>query len=380
MTTPAAVSSNPSQPLRSVYTPSLPALLQQAGVSVLITTFKVNKLVIVRVDQQGMLNTHFCDFMKPMGLALNGDRLAVGTYRDISEFHNVPAVAAKADRTGKVDACFLPRTVYHTGSIQVHEMGWAGEELWFVNTLFSCLCVRHPAYSFVARWRPPFITALAAEDRCHLNAVGVRDGQPRYATALAATDTPSGWREHKKDGGVLIDIQRNEVLLRGLSMPHSPRWYQGKLWLLNSGDGGFGFVDEKSGRYENVTTLPGFTRGLDFFGNLAFIGMSQVRETATFSGIAIAARPERMCGMFVVDITTGQPVAFMQFKDAVQEVFAVQVLPGIRFPDIINDNEELLAGSYVALEEYQETAPGADRLYVEGVTEPARTRRVFTIG
>lgn len=338
------------QPLRSVHTANLPALLQQAGLSVLVSTYKTGKLVVVRAGQGG-LNTHFRDFLKPMGMALSGNRLAIGTYREIWEFHNLPTISAKVDPSRKVDACFLPRSVHHTGDIQVHEMAWAGKELWFVNTLFSCLCTRHADFSFVARWRPPFISALAAEDRCHLNAIGLRDGQPRYATALAATDTPAGWREQKKEGGVLIDIQHNEVLLRGLSMPHSPRWHQGRLWLLNSGDGGFGFVDEKTGRYESVATLPGFTRGLDFFGNLAFIGLSQVRESATFSGIAIAQRAERHCGMWVVEITSGKTIAFLQFEDAVQEIFGIQVLPGMRYPDLINDQEELLASTYVVHDE-----------------------------
>ena len=158
---------------------------------------------------------------------------------------------------------------------------------------------------------------------------------PRYVTALAATDTPQGWREHKKDGGVLAgSAQRRRDRRRGLSMPHSPRWYRDRLWLLESGTGGLGVVDRAAGRYEVVAELPGFTRGLDFYGNLAFVGLSQVRESAVFSGIPIAERAlaERNCGVWVVDVHTGQTVAFLRFEDAVQEVFAVQVLPGLRCP------------------------------------------------
>src|SRR5262249_54292557 len=153
---------------------------------------------------------------------------------------------------------------------------------------------------------------------------------PRYVTALAAADTPQGWREHKKDGGVLLDVPSGEVVVGGLSMPHSPRWYHDRLWVLESGKGGLGVVDTEAGRYQGVAELPGFTRGLDFYGNLAFIGLSQVRESAVFSGIPIANRAlaERNCGVWVVDIRTGQTVAFLRFADAVQEVFAVQVLPG----------------------------------------------------
>jgi uncharacterized protein (TIGR03032 family) len=227
-----------------------------------------------------------------------------------------------------------------------------GPELWFVNTRFSCLCTRAMPYSFVPRWRPKFVSAIAPEDRCHLNGLGVRDGAVRYATALGATDAQGGWRERKRDGGVLIDVAADEIVAEGLSMPHSPRWYAGKLWVLNSGAGGLGTVDPATGRYEEVASLPGFTRGLDFVGPLAFVGLSQVRESAVFSGIAIAERPveERCCGVWVVNIQSGRVIAYVKFEDALQEIFAVQAVP-FRRPDVLNDDATRLAESFVLPDE-----------------------------
>ncbi|MFM7131148.1 MAG: TIGR03032 family protein, partial [bacterium] len=221
-------------------------------------------------------------------------------------------------------------------------------ELIFVNTRFSCLCRREMPYSFVPVWRPRFISAIAPEDRCHLNGMGVRDNRPRYVTALGETDTAAGWRENKKDGGILIDIETNEVISRGLSMPHSPRWYNDRLWVLNSGFGSFGVIEPVSGKYVEVARLPGFTRGLDFYGNLAFIGLSQVRESATFSGIEIASRPveERSCGIWVVDINTGGIIGMVKFGDALQEIFAVQVIPRKRAA-LVTDSQRILADSFV---------------------------------
>jgi uncharacterized protein (TIGR03032 family) len=238
-------------------------------------------------------------------------------------------------------------------------MAWGGEGLWFVNTRFSCLCTLDRTHSFVPRWRPPFITELAPEDRCHLNGLCVVQGRPAFVTALGETDAPGGWRARKKDGGVLMEVETGRVLLRGLSMPHSPRWHNGKLWLLESGTGGLGFVDPGSLRYQRVAELPGFTRGLDFVGDLAFVGLSQVRESAVFSGVPIAERPveERCCGVWVVDTTTGETVAFVKFEEAVQEVFAVQLLPGVRFPDLINDDHTLIADSFVLPDEALGAAP-----------------------
>jgi uncharacterized protein (TIGR03032 family) len=332
----------------------------------LVTTYQAGRLVVLRADGD-VLNTHFRTFPKPMGLAVHGGRLAIGAAFDIGEYHNVPAVARKLEPASKHDACFLPRLAYVTGDIQIHEMAWAGDELWFVNTLFSCLAVRSATCSFRPVWWPPWVTALAPEDRCHLNGLGLRDGRPRYVTALGETDTPGGWRANKKDGGLLLDLENNEIILRGLSMPHSPRWHNGRLWLLESGTGTIGYVDEAAQRYQPIAELPGFTRGLDFYDRLAFVGLSQVRETAVFSGIPITERPqERTCGVWVLDVQTGETVGFVRFEDGgVQEIFAVQVLPGMHFPELINDNVELLAGSFVLPDEALAEVP-------EGLHSPAR--------
>jgi uncharacterized protein (TIGR03032 family) len=189
---------------------------------------------------------------------------------------------------------------------------------------------------------------LAAEDRCHLNGLGVRDGRVRYVTCLGQTDTAAGWRANKVRGGCLLDVPSGRVLAQGLSMPHSPRWHHRRLWLLESGDGSLAVVDERRGRWEAVARLPGFTRGLDFYGGVAFVGLSQVRESAVFSGLPITERPqERVCGVWAVEVATGQTLAFLQFQAGVQEVFAVQVLPGVRFPELLTDDPAVIGNSFL---------------------------------
>jgi uncharacterized protein (TIGR03032 family) len=176
----------------------------------------------------------------------------------------------------------------------------------------------------------------------------LRDGEIRYMTALGATDNPGGWRETKRTGGILMDLTSNEIILGGLSMPHSPRWHHGKLWLLESGNGGVGIVDERTGRYQEVCRLPGFTRGLDFVGPYAFVGLSQVRETAVFSGIAIAEMPEneRCCGVWAMDTRTGAIAGFVKFTAGVQELFAVQALASLHWPEILNEGQKQISDTY----------------------------------
>lgn len=341
-------------PLRSVHTSNLPQMFEQGNFSLLVTTYQAGKLVVLRNDK-GVLNTHFRNFHKPMGLAVEGGKLAIGCNIDIWEFHNVPAVCQKLDEAEenkqaafKHDACFLPRRSHTTGDVQIHEMAWVDGELWFANTAFSCLSTRSDVNSFEPRWRPSFVKELVPGDYCHLNGLAMRDGHVRYVTALGETNEPGGWRENKRDGGLLIDVDANEIITRGLSMPHSPRWYRDQLWILESGNGGIGTIDLATGQYREVAQLPGFTRGLSFLGPLAFIGLSQVRESAVFSGIPLVERlEERTCGVWVVNIETGETVAFCRFEDAVQEIFAVEVLGGCRFPDLVNHDAELIGRSYV---------------------------------
>ena len=333
-------------PLRSVYTQTFPEFLNQLGSSLLVSTYQTGKLICARHDA-GQLNTHFRDFPRPMGLAVAPGRIAIGTRAEVLDYRNFPAVAPKIEPQGKHDACYLPRNKHFTGDIRIHEIEFAQGELWMVATNFSCLATLDAEHSFVPRWKPPFISQLASEDRCHLNGLCVIDDEPRYVTALGETDVAGGWRENKASGGVLIDIESGETVLRGLSMPHSPRWYDDRMWVLESGKGTISVVDLETGTVETVAELPGFTRGLFFAGGLAFIGLSQVRETATFGGLPLMDRlDERLCGVWAVNPQTGQIAGFLRFEELVQEVFEVKLLPGIRFPEIAEEASDASTNSF----------------------------------
>lgn len=336
-------------PLHAVHTTNLVPLFEQLGRALLITTYQAGRLVVLRV-KDGALNTHHRMFSRPMGLDANAKAFAMGTKQDVLFFENVPALVPRVEPPGAYDACFVPRRSHTTGFVDIHEMAFDGQDdLWLVNTRFCCLCTLEAGYSFVPRWRPRFVSALAPEDRCHLNGLAMVGDLPRYVTALGETDTPGGWRANKKDGGILIDVPSDEIVCHGLSMPHSPRWYRDQLWVLESGKGSIGRVDLASGRVETVCEMPGFTRGLDFVGPYAFIGLSQVRESAVFSGIPLTERAqERNCGVWIVNIETGRQVGFVRFEGQVQEIFAVKALPpGMRCPEVLEPSDKLVETCYV---------------------------------
>ncbi|MEO7432992.1 MAG: TIGR03032 family protein [Dokdonella sp.] len=347
--------------LGSVHTTNFPDLLRQLGGCLVVSTYQAGKLVILRPDG-ATINTHFRTFNRPMGMAADGERLALGAAMEIAEFRNMPAVAKRLSDPPRHDAVYMARRGHITGAIDIHEMAWDKHgDLWFVNTLFSCLCTLDTKSSFVPRWRPRCVTHYAPEDRCHLNGLAMRDGRPRYLTALGESNKPQGWRENKRNGGVLFDMATDSVIARGLSMPHSPRWHDGRLWVLESGRGALVTIDPKTGAKTDVARVPGFARGLDFLGPVAFIGLSQLRETNAFTEIEITEdNTDRQSGVWAVHIGTGNTIGLLKFTGGVQEIFAVQALAGILFPEIIHEGE-FLASAYAlpdeALREVGFTAP-----------------------
>lgn len=326
-------------------TDSFRELLTLGKCNLLVTTYQAGQVVMVRPQPQGV-NTHFMAFDRPMGIAKRNNEIAIGGVASVTTFRNLAAVGPKVGQGDQVDACYLPRKKHITGAIDIHEMGYDKfDKLWFINTKMSCLATLDQDHSFKPEWRPPFISSYDLTDRCHLNGLGFRDGVPRYVSMLGASDEPGGWRKNKISGGQIMDITTNEVLVKGLCMPHSPRWYNNALWFLSSGSGQL--MRMETGKSpEVVAELPGFARGLDFIDRYAIIGLSQIRESATFAGLPLTKRvEERESGVWVVDTTNGQIVAFLVFTGNVQEVFEIKVLPH-HFAAIIDEHSPFLAQSY----------------------------------
>jgi uncharacterized protein (TIGR03032 family) len=310
----------------------------EAGGSLAVTTYQAGKVAMIGWDgrQVTLLMRHFD---KPLGLAVEGNRIALASRHDLWIFANAPLLAPEylEDQPGRYDALYLPRVTFHTGDLHTHDVVFQGDDLLLVNTRFSCLARLSHDYSFTPVWRPKFVTDLVPEDRCHLNGVVVLEGRPKYVTALGTTDTAGAWRENKAAGGVLIDVETDEIVCDGLSMPHSPRWYQDRLWVLNSGTGELLIVDVSSGRTTPVCGLPGYLRGLCFVGPYALIGLSKIREKHIFGGLPIQKRYDKLlCGVAVVDLRIGAGVGMFEFTQGCEELYDVRFLPGVRRPMILN--------------------------------------------
>ncbi|MBE9129181.1 MULTISPECIES: TIGR03032 family protein [unclassified Coleofasciculus] len=309
--------------------------LAEQNLSLAFTTYQAGKVFFIGLQPTGQLSIFERTFERSMGLCVKGSTLYLSSLYQLWRFENVLELGQVHNG---YDCLFVPQVGYITGDLDVHDVAVDdSHKVIFVNTLFGCLATVSEQYSFIPLWQPPFISKLAAEDRCHLNGLAMRSGQPGYVTAVSQSDVADGWRDKRRDGGCVVDVGTNEVIVTGLSMPHSPRLYRDKLWLLNSGTGEFGFVDLSRGEFESVAFCPGYLRGLAFSGDFAIVGLSKPRENKTFSGLVLSERlqskqAEPRCGLLVIDLRSGDIVHWLRIEGIVTELYDVAVLPGVRRP------------------------------------------------
>jgi uncharacterized protein (TIGR03032 family) len=314
---------------------------QQASLA--FTTYEVGKIFMLGSSPEGKLAISERTFNRAMGLGGDTQTLWMSALYQVWRFENALLAGQSYQHYDRV---FIPQMAYTTGDLDIHDitMGPEGKPV-FVNTLFSCIATVSDTHSFKMIWKPSFISKLAPEDRCHLNGMATENGEPRYVTAVSPSDASDGWRDYRKNGGVVIDVPSNEVICKGLSMPHSPRLYRGNLWMLEAGTGYLGTIDREKGTFERVTFCPGFVRGLSFVGNYAIVGISKIRENRTFSGLDLEenlahARVEPRCGLQIINLETGDTEHWVRVEGIVNELYDVKVLHNVRAPLVIGTRKE----------------------------------------
>lgn len=404
------------------YTDNLPQILKELNISLAVTSYQTGRLIIVRSDGES-IDVNFKSFQRPMGLAATEDGLTLGTYTEIVHFQRedgllktikqplskiedditAPRIKPKetSEKTAEpqaeeledddlsekqkaqraqlkaeqekaylpvdedVDACFISRSVHYSGMINIHDIDWGDEGLWVVNSSFSCLCTIEPDHSFIPRWKPHFISELKPEDRCHLNGMTLKDGKPAYVTTFSQEDKAGMWRT--KDGkfnGTLIAVASNEILLDGLAMPHSPRWYNDKVYFCNSGHGHICSYEPDTKTSEILAGVPGFTRGMDFYGPIMFVGLSKVREGDVTRPAPLAQKyDETFSGIWLMNINdesiiassgknnaatpeNTREIAHLKFTGNVDQIYDIAVIPNCNYPEIIEPSHPRLRNHF----------------------------------
>jgi uncharacterized protein (TIGR03032 family) len=312
--------------------------LSKSNLTIAITSYQSGRLYLVGSEPNGRVSFYERIFERAMGVVGNHQRLYLGSLFQLWRFENV---LRKGELANKMyDRCYVPRNAQTIGDGDIHELGIRKNgKVVFVNTKYSCLAELDPVHSFKPIWKPPFISKLAPEDRCHLNGLAMKDGVPKYVTAVCRSDSVDGWRDRRQDGGVVIDVETDEIVCEGLSMPHSPRWHNGKLWVLNAGSGYLGWVDFETKKFVPFTFCPGFLRGLSLHGNVAAVGISKPRNKR-FEGLALDDELSKRdadpwCGVQIVSLDNGDVLHWARFEGDINEIFDVCILPGVRNPMLV---------------------------------------------
>jgi uncharacterized protein (TIGR03032 family) len=324
--------------------------LAQQQVSLAFTTYQSGKIFLVGRSPDGRPAVFERTFNRCMGLWADGQTLWLSTQFQLWRLENALRPGQQHDGH---DRLYVPRAGYTTGNLDIHDVAQeASGRVIFAATSFNCLARLSPRYSFTPLWRPPFVSKLAGEDRCHLNGIAVEQGHVRYVTVVSRSDVADGWRDHRRDGGCILEVPDGRVVASGLSMPHSPRVHAGRLWVLDSGTGHLGSVDRERGTFEPLAFCPGYLRGLAFSGDYAVVGLSRPRHDKTFGGLALeknlaAKGAEARCGLSVIDLRSGDVAQWLRVEGMVSELYDVVVLPGVVRPTVLgfknDDIERMIA-------------------------------------
>ncbi len=384
------------------YSDNLPAILKELNISLAFTSYQAGRLMLIRSDGK-KLDVNFKSFPRPMGLTASEDGITLGIFTQIINFQRedglleqikqplvkiedditAPRIKAKEQQQEqqpqgvstpdkdsveltpeqgeqmkqqrqkaqayqeklnaaldeRVDACFITRSAHYSGMINIHDIDWGDEGLWAVNSSFSCLCTLDADSSFVPRWKPHFISELVPEDRCHLNGMTLKDGKPAYVTTFSKFDNAGMWRKGKSFDGTLMDVETNEILVDGLAMPHSPRWYNEQVYFCNSGYGLICSYHPETKQTETLFEVPGFTRGMDFYGPIMFAGLSKVRAADVTKPAPLSEKyDETFSGIWLFNLDEkGEQaeIGNIKFTGNVDQIYDIAVIPNSSFPELI---------------------------------------------
>lgn len=328
--------SQPLPPFSCTFSPTAPEILHGLNATLVISTYQAGKVIFISATDKDHLIQLPRNFDVPMGIAINGNGLAVATANSILILRNAARMAPNYPKQANTyDALYLPRAQYFTGDNNIHDLHWSGGKLWAVNTRFSCLATINDQHSFNPEWRPHFIKKSEPTDQCHLNGVAFRGDKPAYVTALGISDKESGWRENKANGGILMDVGNNTIRYKDLPMPHSPRIFDNQLYWLHSATGDV--VRELSdGKYEIVKSLDGFVRGMDKIGDYLFVGLSKLRETSqAFQNLPVSKKSVSS-GVVIIYLPRMSLAGFIKYENNVDEIYDVKILPGVKRPGLLN--------------------------------------------
>lgn len=336
-------STNAFTPFSAKYSPQLPELLNNLNCSILISTYQAGKVICIspHADNEHLI-TLPRNFNKPMGIDISGNRMAISLKDEVIVLQNSVELAVNyPNKPNTYDNLWVPRITYYTGQVDMHDIKFGHDGIYAINTSFSCLCKIDGVFNFTPIWYPPFLNKKDQGDQCHMNGLVMLNGTPKFVTALGTSQENQGWRDQIINGGVIMDVESNEIILQNLPMPHSPKLINDELYLLLSASGEFIKVNIKTRTFEVIKKFDGFCRGLDIYNDLAFIGFSKLRKnSSTFAKLSFSDKAN-FAGIKIIHLPTKSEVAELIYETSVDEIYEIKILENSTKPNILNTTNDI---------------------------------------
>ncbi len=324
------------------FAPLIAEILNQNNISIAISTYQAGRVIFIGSKDGITLTQIPVSFKKPMGISILDNKLAVASMDSIRFFADDPKIlkTAKLNDQG-FDRAFLERAKYHTGTNDIHDIHFGKGQIWGVNTLFSCICTFDINYSFVPKWKPPFISDLLPEDRCHLNGMVVEDGLPSFTTALSAGNHKNSWKENILESGILMSVPEGEILSDHLCIPHSPIKHENKIYLLESGLGNLVEYDIENKSTKILYCFERFTRGMAIHNGMLFIAVSKVRKSSkTFSKLSFTEK-DYPAGIIIYSLNFNEVLGEIEYHETVEEIYDLKIIPNANKAVAMNEMQEI---------------------------------------
>jgi uncharacterized protein (TIGR03032 family) len=279
------LSPDAASPLRSVYSAGARQVLERLGCSVLLTAPAADRLVSIRRDGY-RVNTHFHRSARPRAVAHAGRRLAVAGDRCVTAYVDRPEAQTDAS-ADQGTAHFVQDQRWSLEADGIEDLAFAGDRILLAASELGCVELAGD-HGLRPVWRPP----AAAGQR--LTGIAITGERLAYATV---------------DGGCVVDVDSDEIVVSDLSQPCAPRWHDRRLWLLESGRRALCELELATGASRTVAELPGLPTGLALAGGVAVVCLS----------------PARVC---FIELATGTQLGFVRFEGQISHVGSPVCLTG----------------------------------------------------
>jgi uncharacterized protein (TIGR03032 family) len=331
------------------------SVIEQLGIT-LVVSREYEHLLLALSSRAGRPHVTFLRLPHPSGITFDTGRkvlFAASTRNPNQLYEFEPAVGMlkrSDDQPADVADCPLVpvRTRYLPGCSYIHDLAMIGGEL-YANSVGQNVVLRLGERAMSAAWWPRSIDRSEGPDTqrnyIQLNSIAAGDTvETSYFSAsgeMPGAFVP-GDADYPVDGrGVIFAGATREVMMRGLTRPHSARIHDGRVWVDNSGYGQLAVSDGADG-YEIVTRLPGWTRGLTFAGHIAFVGTSRVipRFRQYAPGLDVDASS---CAIHAIDTRTGDVLGSLDFPTG-NQIFAIESFPeswSRGFPFLVDERDRV---------------------------------------